>query len=67
MASTDREQHYTAHIEVNRVLHAVPANNSLSKGEKREIYQIADVVVRSKDLASLLSKLSKHVELIEED
>jgi hypothetical protein len=66
--ATERESHYTAHIEVKKVRHAVPGDErSRTAGRDREVHEITDIVVRSSDLHTLKEKLSAHIALIEED
>lgn len=71
MPTTEREFHFTAHVEIKRVLHAVPQetrhNMTQTPQLEREVLEVTDIVVRSTDLDTLKDKLQKHIELIEED
>lgn len=66
-----RGEHFTAVIEVNRVLE--PTEESLDqygkvreRGKPREVAEVARLVLRASDVEALKVKIANHVALIEE-
>lgn len=66
------DAHYTATIEVTKTTHTAPAtpSGSYGRGEvrpepKREVIDVARVVIRAESLETLRDKVGRHVELIE--
>lgn len=64
--------HFTATIEVTKTTHTPPAVASASYGRgevrpepKREVVDVARVVIRAESLEALRDKVGRHVELIE--
>ena len=66
------DSHYTATIEVTKTTHtpATSASGSYGRREvrpdpKREVVDVARVVIRAESLETLRDKVGRHVELIE--